>query len=125
MWWIDLASADALDPDFVETCFESRCAGESTTCKGAMDKLSAAPPEHPDPATVHREECLKLESEGWTSVCRAGQSPWQWTEVMCKPDTHGVLTVSPSDAKSAWCATSASTGLWMLGLVCLWRRKKA
>lgn len=119
------AFADALDPDFVETCFVSRCAAESATCSGSMDKLTAAPPEHPDPAHVHREECLKLETEGWTSLCRAGQSPWQWTEVMCKPTAEGVLEAAPGAKKRGMGTTSmVSVGIAAMLLMLAKRKRK-
>ncbi len=125
MWWFEPVYADALDPDFVETCFVSRCAGEPATCTGYMDRVGAAPPEHPDPAIVHRDECVKLENDGWKSVCRTGQSPWHWTEVLCKPNAAGVLEAPPPTRKNGFGSMSmVSVGIAALLLVLAKRKRK-
>jgi hypothetical protein len=67
---VSIALADIPpQPDYVETCTTSRCgSNEARACSAYFGG---------------REECAKLESEGFIKICQT-RGASTWTEVLCK-----------------------------------------
>ena len=125
-----LAHADvAPDPGFVETCtIEKQCkeGEEGTTCSAGFRG---------------REECEKLEKEGWKQRCRTYGGSF-WNEVMCrakkkkkekekeeepdKPPPPPPQENPPVAPENPACSTAPATAgwgaLWLSALLALRRR---